>query len=135
MIKVTREFATVEEAIAFLQGANTAVLGGGIGGTSPNAAKPPAYLANMPAAHAVANAPAQPTAPAMPAAPTVAAPAPAPAAANSGITQAQIAAAAQAYSKAHKPAATKAVFAQFGITKISDASPAIYPQLLQALTV
>lgn len=126
MIKVTREFATVEEAVAFLQGGD----------------KLPPFLANKPGAPT----PATPSAPAGNYAPAPVAPAPLPPAqppvaapatpaAASGITQAQIAAAAQAYSKAYKPAATKAVFAQFGITKISDANPSIYPQLLQALTV
>lgn len=128
MIKITREFATVEEAIAFLGGSTQVVQHTP---AAPAAAPLPQAAAPAPAPVPAAAAPA----PAPVAAPVTSAPAPAPAAANHGITQAQVAAAAQAYSKAYKPAATKAVFAHFGITKISDAKPEIYPQLLQSLTV
>lgn len=145
MIKVTREFATAEEAVAWLTGGSSPATPAVPQGTPaiPAYAQPaaPAAPTPLPPAPPVAAAPA-PLPPAAPAhvpapatAPATSAPLPAPAAANHGITQAQVAAAAQAYSKAYKPAATKAVFAHFGITKISDAKPEIYPQLLQSLTV
>lgn len=85
-----------------------------------------------PAAPVAAPAPA-PAAPA--AAPTPAAPAPAPApaapapAAAGGVDQATFAAQVQNYAKAHGPKATKAKFAEFGYTKISDVPPEQYAAL------
>lgn len=141
MIKVTREFATAEEAAAWLTGGSVHTTPAAPAAPAPLPPAPPVAPAPLPPAPPVAAAPA-PLPPAAPVyapapatAPATSAPLPAPAAANHGITQAQVAAAAQAYSKAYKPAATKAVFAHFGITKISDAKPEIYPQLLQSLTV
>lgn len=56
-------------------------------------------------------------------------------AAPGSITLAQLTQAAQAYAKAHTPKAAMGVLSQFGITKVSDARPDMYPQLLQALAV
>ena len=138
MIKVTKEFATEAEAIAWLSGSSQ---GGNV------LADVPAYIAAAPAPMyptpaAVAPAP-QYAAPAHMAAPAPVATVPvgapvtsaAPAVDNGGITAAQIGAAAQAYSKAYKAAATKAVFAQFGIKSVGEARPDQYPQLLAALQV
>lgn len=127
-----------------------------------NNAAIPAHIANAPApaatphysapAAAAPNAPAPAVVPSQPGQfipPQATAPAPAPVAAPvtapatsvapaaaeaHGITAAQLGAAAQNYSKLYKAAATKQVFAHFGIAKIGDAHPSIYPQLLAALT-
>lgn len=135
MIKVTKEFATEAEAIAWLGGnshGTTAVLSAPVAAPTPIVAPAPAPLAPpvpAPGAYAPPPAPAPVAAPV--AAPAIAA---APAGDSGGITAAQLGAAAQNYSKLYKAAATKQVFARFGIAKIGDAHPSIYPQLLAALT-
>lgn len=107
-----------------------------------NVAQPPAapvvHAPAVPAAPAYAP-PAQPQAPAAPAYAPPAAPQvahqPQPPIGGVAITVQQLSKAAQEYSKATSPTATKAIFKQFGISKISEASPAIYAQLLEALRV
>ncbi len=97
---------------------------------TPVAAPAPAPAPVAPAAPAPAPAPA-------PAAPTPAAPAPAPVApvapaapaAAGGVDQATFAAQVQNYAKTHGPKATKAKFAEFGYTKISDVPPEQYAAL------
>lgn len=97
---------------------------------APVAAPAPAPAPVAPAAPATAPAPA-PAAPAaapMPAAPAPAPTAPAPAAAG-GVDQATFAAQVQNYAKTHGPKATKAKFAEYGYTKISDVPPEQYAAL------
>lgn len=91
------------------------------GAAAPASAPAPAGYAPAPQG---APAPAPAPAPAAPAAP-----------ATSGITAAQVSGAAQLYSKTHGPKAAKAKLAEFGLTKVSDANPASYPQLLAAFAV
>lgn len=120
----------VAAALAVLQGH---------GGAAPAPAPAPAAPAAAPAPAApAAPAPAPAPAPAAPAAPAAApAPAPAPAAPapSGGVTQAQVVQAVQAYAKAYKPAAAKAKLAEFGITKVSEATEDQYPALLAAFQV
>jgi len=95
---------------------------------APVAAPAPAPAPVAPAAPATAPAPA-PAAPAaapMPAAPAPTAPAPA---AVGGVDQATFAAQVQNYAKTHGPKATKAKFAEYGYTKISDVPPEQYAAL------
>lgn len=151
MPKVLVEFDSIEQA----QAAIHAVTGNQAPAPAPhflpNVAPAP-YVPPQPAPMAPAPAPyappAQPQQFAPPAGMPMPAPAPAPApmapqpapmasaapAAPSGITQAQLSAAAQAYAKKHTPKGAKAKLAEFGITKISEAHESIYPQLLQALS-
>jgi len=102
---------------------------------APVAAPAPAPAPVAPAAPAMAPAPAPapaPAAPTQPAAPApapVAAPAPAAPAAATGVDQATFAAQVQNYAKTHGPKATKAKFAEFGYTKISDVPPEQYAAL------
>ena len=55
---------------------------------------------------------------------------PAPAPAGGAVSQADFAAAVQNYAKVNSPKATKAKFAEFGYTKISDVPPERYAELL-----
>lgn len=124
MIKVTKEFATEAEAIAWLGGNSYGTT------TAPVAA----HVAPAPTQAGVVlpGAPAPAAAPAPAPAPVTSA-APAPAAASQ-YTAAQVASAAQACAKnpAVGPKGVKAIFAQFGIEKIGDADPSQYPALMQA---
>lgn len=142
MIEVTHKFNTVEEAAAFINSLTAGQPAAPVV-AAPHYSAPAAVAPNVPApAPQVVPSqpgqfipPQQPPAPAPVAAPVTApATVAAPAAVESGITAAQLATAAQNYSKLYKAAATKAVFAHFGITKIGEAHPSIYPQLLAALT-
>lgn len=139
-MKVTVEFNSIEDANIAVAAVNSGSIPAHIAAAPAPVAPAPVYPAPLPPqAPAPVGAPGQfipPAAPAPVAAP-VAAPATvaAPAGDSGGITAAQLGAAAQNYSKVYKAAATKQVFAHFGITKIGDAHPSIYPQLLQALTV
>lgn len=138
MIEVTHKFNTIEEAAAFINsltpGNVLAAIPAHIA-AAPAPAPAPVYTAPAPAPQYAAPAPAPVAAPvAVPAGAPVISAAPAVDAAG-GITAAQIGAAAQAYSKAYKAAATKAVFAQFGIKSVGEARPDQYPALLAALSV
>ncbi len=118
---------------------------GGAGGAAAASASPtPAPAAAPASAPAPASSPT--TAPAPAPAPTPApapapapvasgAPAPSPAPAAGGVSQADFAAAVQNYAKVNSPKATKAKFAEFGYTKISDVPPERYGELLPHFTV
>jgi len=122
MPEVFVKFNSLEEAMAALQGANTAH-------AVPSAPAAPAPF--VPAAPA-APAPAQYVAPA-PAAPApVAAPAPA---AQSAYTQANVVAQSQQYAKVHGPKAVKAVFAEFGVDAVSKLDPTQYAAVMARLAV
>lgn len=90
---------------------------GGAGGATPAASVAAPTPAPVPA-----SAPAPTRAPA----PTMA-PMPAPA---SAVSQADFAAAVQNYAKVNSPKATKAKFAEFGFTKISDVPPERYAEIM-----
>jgi len=138
MTKVTIEL-TAEQAVKVLTflGTNPAPTASA---PTPVASAPAAPQAPTPPAPPVApaapiaTAPQAPSAPVAPQAPALQPTAPA-AVAGGEITAGQVAQAAQNYAKTHTPKAAKAVFTQFGLTKVSDARPDQYPALLQALAV
>ncbi|RTL04955.1 hypothetical protein EKK58_09110 [Candidatus Dependentiae bacterium] len=133
MTKVTIETdaATAARILAMLNG----------GATPTPAAAPVAAPVATPAPIAAAPAPAPQVIPAaapipqtVAAAPAAApAPAPAPVAPAAGaIQQTQVSKAAQDYARANGPAAAKQILGQFGITKIGDAKPEQYAQIIAA---
>lgn len=124
-MKVLVEFESLEAANAAL---------GGTVQANP-APAPAATAAPAPATPAPAAAAPPPAAAPAPAAPPVAAPAPAAApAAGTGITEAQVLEAMQAYAQANGPAATRGVLGTFNAKKISDLTPDQYPAVHAALT-
>lgn len=132
-MKVTVEFDSIEQATAAVNAVR-----GHAAAPAPAPAAPAAPYVQPQPAPAPAPAP-QPVYQAPAPAPQPApAPAPAPAVGApqaGGITQAQVAAAAQAYSKQHGPKAAKAVLAELGATAISQITPENYALALQKLAV
>lgn len=133
-MKITVEFDSIEQA--------TAAVNASYGFVAPQPPAPaipqqhwtpPAPVA--PVAPAPVYAPAPPVAapaPMAPPAPPVAAPAPGPAGA---VPAAQLIAAAQAFSKKHGGAATKAVLVRFGVKAVGEINPAHHQQFLQEVAV
>ena len=140
-ITMTVEFASENDALAFLQSRAPTIASPAQ--VAPAAAPAPVAAPYAPQAPAAApvyapqppvNAPAPAAVPYQAPAPAVA---PAPAAPvadqSGGVTLAQLTAQAQAHAKVHTAKGTKAVYGQFGITKLSEAQPHQYPAILQAL--
>lgn len=139
MIKVTIEFPNEQAAAeALLKLHGSAVSGASV--TAPVAVAPAAPAPAAPAqtfAPAPAPAPAAP-APAPAAVAPAAAPAPAPApapVAGGGITQAQVVAAAQAFSKQYGPKAAKERLTLLGVDAIGKLTADQYPTALQYFAV
>lgn len=132
MIKVTIEFPNEQAAAeALLKLHGSAVSGASV--TAPVAVAP---AAPAPAAPAQTFAPAPAPAPAAVAPVAAPAPAPAPApVAGGGITQAQVVAAAQAFSKQYGPKAAKERLTLLGVDAIGKLTADQYPTALQYFAV
>lgn len=124
ILELTREEAVV--ALSALKGQFSVSGNASAGAPAPSAPATPPAGAYVP--------PAAPTPPAAPAHVAHTPPAQ-PTNTAGGHTLQSITQLAQAYAKAYSPKAAKDVLAKFSLSKISDAQPAIFQQLADALTV